>query len=348
MDQQYYLNLAASGLKMPIGTDLALHEQSDVPAIIVDGERLGKVLEIAANNWKTPLAFTLMDLTLEKDLILSRIGIPADQREQFHFSTTPSPDMLAKVAIRGNYSQRIKANLGALTYVATKTKLVPVGMTIGPFSLMTKLLSDPITPVFMAGSGTKAEEDPEVQMVETILEMGCQIILESMEAQAKAGAKAIIIAEPAANKAYFSPIQLDAGSDIFKRYVISFNKRIADRIRALGMDLLFHCCGELTDGMVKDFTTLEPRLLSLGSSRKLWEDAAIVPKNIVLFGNLPTKKFYSDSLITAEQAATLSRELLANMRKVGHPFILGSECDVLSVPGASETIKNKIYAMLNV
>jgi hypothetical protein len=34
------------------------------------------------------------------------------------------------------------------------------------------------------------------------------------------------------------------------------------------------------------------------------------------------------------------------MRDVGHPFILGSECDVLSVPGYEQTIKAKVEEFL--
>jgi hypothetical protein len=36
------------------------------------------------------------------------------------------------------------------------------------------------------------------------------------------------------------------------------------------------------------------------------------------------------------------------MRGTGHPFILGSECDVLHVPEAAETIRRKVEAMLTV
>jgi hypothetical protein len=31
-----------------------------------------------------------------------------------------------------------------------------------------------------------------------------------------------------------------------------------------------------------------PVILSLGSSRVLWEDAQLVPKHVVLYGNLPS------------------------------------------------------------
>ena len=87
-------------------------------------------------------------------------------------------------------------------------------------------------------------------------------------------------------------------------------------------------------------------MMSLGSSRMLWEDAVLVPNSTVLYGNLPTKKFYSDSLVSVEDVKSLSAELNKRMCATGHPFILGSECDVLSVPGAEATIKAKVDAFL--
>ena len=91
---------------------------------------------------------------------------------------------------------------------------------------------------------------------------------------------------------------------------------------------------------------MDPAILSLGSSRLLWEDAALVPKTTVLYGNLPTKQFYSDQLVSVAKVQQLSRDLTRRMREVGHPFILGSECDVLSVPGSEQTIKAKVAAFL--
>ena len=34
------------------------------------------------------------------------------------------------------------------------------------------------------------------------------------------------------------------------------------------------------------------------------------------------------------------------MRQVGHPFVLGSECDVLSVPGCEHTLHEKAMAIV--
>lgn len=65
MPREFYLSLAERGLRMPIGTDLVLHEKDDVPGILVDGYRLGQVVEEAARRYRTPLAVPHMDLMIK-------------------------------------------------------------------------------------------------------------------------------------------------------------------------------------------------------------------------------------------------------------------------------------------
>ncbi len=93
-------------------------------------------------------------------------------------------------------------------------------------------------------------------------------------------------------------------------------------------------------------SAVDTAMISLGSSRLLWEDAALLPKSTVLYGNLPTKQFYSDELCSVAKVRQLSDTLLQRMRASGHPFILGSECDILSVPGSEQTIKRKVEEFL--
>ncbi|WP_428940121.1 uroporphyrinogen decarboxylase family protein [Fontivita pretiosa] len=348
MDRGYYLNLAARGLAMPVGTDLVLREHADHEAILHDGARLGAVLAEAARRYGTPLALPVMDLTLEKAALLQMLGVPADEVAQYHFSQCPGDEVIERVRrhLSDPSDPRLQANIDAIRFIRDQTDLIPVGMTIGPFSLMTKLLADPITPLFMAGSGVTAADDEEVRTVERVLELSTLIILRSISRQIQAGARLIFVAEPAANVAYISPKQIEAGSDIFDRYVMRYNQRLKSLMNAWGVDLFFHCCGELTTWMVQRFTQLDPAILSLGSSRKLWEDARVVPPTTVLYGNLPSKKFYSDELCTRDDVMRMARELREKMSAVGHPFILGTECDVLSVPGCEKKIMGKVQAML--
>jgi uroporphyrinogen-III decarboxylase len=341
MKREFYLDLARSGLRMPIGAHLVLREHADADEILLDGPRLGAVVAAAARRFATPLAFPLMDLTLEKTALLAARSIPAADINAYHFRDA-AIDGCATPLI-----PRMRATCAAIQYLAGRADLLAVGMAIGPFSLATKLVADPITPVFLAGAGATAAEEAEVRLFERVLEVGQDVILEYLRAQIEAGAKAIIICEPAANQVYFSPKQLAQSYAVFERYVLAPNRRVRRLLADAGVDLIFHNCGELFAGMLERFTTLDPAVLSLGSSRVLWEDAARVPKTTVLYGNLPTKRFYSDALLSLAEVRRIKRELSRQMDATGHPFIMGSECDVLSVPECERTIQAKVDEFLN-
>lgn len=343
-----FLDYARAGLRFPIGTDLVLRDHPDAEEILLDGSRLGQVMVEAAERYRCPLALPVMDLTTEKaDLLHTFFGVSVEDSLTYHFDGPLTDEEMNRVLseLSRPLTPRLQANVEAVRTVATEGIRMPVGMAIGPFSLMTKLIASPIEPVFMAGMGMTGEDEEEIALVERTLKLATAIILRSLSAQVEAGAKAVFVAEPAANVAYISPNQLEAGSDVFDRLVMTYNRQITDYLHSKGVHLLFHCCGELVSPMLEAFCSLKPSLLSLGSSRNLAEDAKQVPDDIVLYGNLPSKKFYSNNLITVQQVTEMAHQLESAMRDANHPFILGSECDVLSVPGAEEAIKAKVAAM---
>jgi len=341
MSREFYLDLARKKHRVPVGTHLALHRHADPEAVMLDGNRLGAVIAEAAAQFATPLAIPLMDLTLEKAALLLAYGVPESSIAAFHF--TEPPEILPCISL----TARMNATCGALTYIAKiHPELVPIGMGIGPFSLMTKLISDPIMPVFLAGNGFTAEDEPEISLAERLLAVGERVIHRYLDAQIDAGAKAIFICEPAANLVYFSPKQQEeTGYAMFERYVMEPMRRLAALLGARGVDLIFHDCGELTEEMLRRFGTLGACVISLGSSRNLWEDAALIPKDTVLYGNLPSKRFYSSGLSAAE-VSRMADALSLKMENARHPFILGTECDVLSVPGSEVEIMRKVDALM--
>jgi len=349
MLRRQLLDLASQGHRVPIGADLILHQHADAEATLRDGARLGAVVVETAARFRTPLAFPIMDLRLEKAELLRFFGVPAGEVEKFHFAAAPTAEQRHEYARRAREvepSERVAANLGALRHVAQQPGLLPVGMCIGPFSLTTKLMADPITPVCMAGAGIGAEDDAGVALLEACLELSLACVLAQVERALDAGARAVFVAEPAANQVYFSPLQLAGGSDIFERCVMAPNRRIAELLASRDADLLFHCCGEITDSMLEAFGSLRPSLLSLGCSRRLWEDAVRVPKDTVLYGNLPSKLFYSDETMPLSRVTEQSADLAARMAACGHPFILGTECDTLHVPEYAATIRAKVDCLL--
>jgi len=349
MNRQFYLDLAARGLRMPIGTDMVMNEESEPEKIRNNGAKLGRVIERAARRWGTPLAVPLMDLRLEKFDLLALAGIPEAEAESCHFNKPLDEATLAMLCAE----QTVPLCLGSrardegLSYIATLPDLIPVGMAIGPFSLTTRLLADPITATAMAGSGVETEDSNEVKLLWQCLRVSEAAVLRSVRSQIRHGARAVMICEPTACTAFISPRQIKAGSNLFERLVMEPNLRLKAALEAAGCDLVFHDCGELIDPMVEAFANrLHPVILSLGSSRKLWEDARLVPHDVVLYGNLPTKSFYSDGAMPIEEVLRRTDELIANMAACGHPHIVGSECDVLFVAEAQETIAKKVDGMM--
>jgi len=140
---------------MPIGTDLVMHEETEPEKVRNNGAALGRVIERAARRWGTPLAVPLMDLRLEKIDLLALAGISATEAESYHVTAPLEETALATMC--GEQTVPLcpgsSARDEALTYIRTQQDLIPVGMAIGPFSLTTRLLADPITAAAMAGSG---------------------------------------------------------------------------------------------------------------------------------------------------------------------------------------------------
>ncbi len=278
MDRQFYLDLAAGGLRMPVGTDLVMHQGNEPERVRNDGAALGRVIERAARRWGTPLAIPLMDLRLEKMDLAAMAGVPVTEAEAFHFTaplTKAELDALCGVQTV-ELCAGSRARDEALAYIKTIPDLVAVGMAIGPFSLTTRLMADPISVAALAGSGVEEDESDEVKLLWQCLRMAETAVLRSVRSQIVHGARAVMICEPTACTAFISPRQMKAGSDIFERLVMEPNLRLKAVLDEAGCDLIFHDCGELIDPMVEAFANrIHPKMLSLGSSRKLWEDARL-------------------------------------------------------------------------
>ena len=74
--------------------------------------------------------------------------------------------------------------------------------------------------------------------------------------------------------------------------------------------------------------SLKPLIISLGSSRKLWEDEPYIDSETIIYESA-FEKFFSDVEISEEAVYELALELLTKMKGTCRPYILGTECDVL-------------------
>ena len=85
MNRNFYIDLALNGLRMPIGSDLVLKEKADHEQRLFNGKLLGEVIVETAKRFNTPLAFPLMDLTVEKEWLVALLGIPRNNIREWHF-----------------------------------------------------------------------------------------------------------------------------------------------------------------------------------------------------------------------------------------------------------------------
>ncbi|NUQ70745.1 MAG: hypothetical protein HUU17_07975 [Chthonomonadales bacterium] len=347
MSRDFYLDLAAQGHRVPLGLDLILRQYLDFDAILQDGERLGAVIVEAARHYRTPIALPLLDLTVEREEFLTGLGAPADERVAFRLRAPLTADDQAGIeaTMLSGINPRTRANLRALRVVASADGLLPCAVITGPFTLMTRLIADPVTAIYSMAAGAAAEDDPEVHTMLTALEAAVRMACIAADRQIEAGARLCIIAEPSFSTVYFSPRQLRRGSDILDRLVVGSLKPVSDIIEARGADIMLHCCGALTPPMVSALGRLHPAILSLGSSQVLWDDALLLPSDIVLYGNLPSDAFHTDDL-TIDGVLFAAREIETRMRDIGRPVIVGTECDVLRAPGYEEVVTSKVHAFL--
>ena len=89
MDRSFYIDLARDRRRLPLITHMVLHEKEDPESILRDGERLAAVMLETAERLGSPMAFPVMDLSLEKDILLQTMGVPAEATAAFHFDSAP-------------------------------------------------------------------------------------------------------------------------------------------------------------------------------------------------------------------------------------------------------------------
>ena len=85
MDRDYYLQMAKAGTGMVLATDLVLKEKANHEELLNDGDELGKIILESANRYDLALALPFMDLSLEKQWLLTLMGIENSKIEKFHF-----------------------------------------------------------------------------------------------------------------------------------------------------------------------------------------------------------------------------------------------------------------------
>ena len=176
---------------------------------------------------------------------------------------------------------------------------VPVACVCGPFS---------------RARGADAETPWPQRLVEAE-----SAVAREIRSLAVAGSPAIVVEEPELN--------VSTLPQPFESVVLEHYARLREVFLDARVDALLQVTGVLTRDHVSGLArALHPAVLSLGPSRPLCEDVALVPKDIVLHGNLDSSLFTGSMDDLTRHALRLRRE----MRATGHPHLLGTDGSALT------------------
>ena len=196
MESTLYMQIAEDGLAMPLATNMVLHEEAseaDIERALSNGEELGRCpCASRPPLWSTSRHSSYGPQARKRTAFAGpwpRTG-PAPG---FHFKQAPTATEVQAMitALAAPLPPALKAQVDAVRFVVRSAPdLVPCAMTIGPFSLMTTLLEDPISAVYLASTGATANDEPAVALLDVALELSMRAVERSLRAQLDGGGEA--------------------------------------------------------------------------------------------------------------------------------------------------------------
>ncbi len=278
--------------------------QSTIQDIILYPERQFDAIWALIERFNPPVAFPLMDLTVEASGLGLHVEYPEDDVAFVRKHPLRVGDDLSGLKDKNLLdAPRVKNYLSVIEKMASRFSGLPGGFVIGPLSLGGLLMGvENLALAFL--------DAPE--FVRNLLEILSEKLANLAVEQEKAGAQIVAVLEPTAM--IISPAQ-------FKDFVKPAVARIFERLS--GMSLL-HICGfasHLVDAMA--LTGAHGLSLDFQVDLSLAED--LVPPDIVLWGNLdPVGVFLKG---TPESVFSDVQELLEKMNGYKN-FIPSSGCDL--------------------
>ena len=278
--------------------------QSTIQDIILYPERQFEALWALIERFNPPVAFPLMDLTVEASGLGLHVEYPEDDVAFVRKHPLRLGDDLSGLQeIDLLDAPRVKNYLQVIEKVASRFSGIPGGFVIGPLSLAGLLMGvENLALAFL--------DDPD--FVKSLLDILSEKLAALAAEQEKAGAQVVAVLEPTAM--IISPEQ-------FRNFVKPAVGRIFERLA--GMSLL-HICGfasHLVDSMA--LTGAHGLSLDFQVDLSLAED--LVPPDVVLWGNLdPVGVFLKG---TPESVYNEVQALLEKMKGYDN-FIPSSGCDL--------------------
>ncbi|HHU64268.1 MAG TPA: methylcobamide--CoM methyltransferase [Clostridiales bacterium] len=261
------------------------------------------LLEII-NEFNIDIIMPFIDLTVEAEAL----GIPIT----FHENESPNVDVhpLTKAeelkdykAPNPNTGGRMAVFVSVVKLLKNNTDKIVGGLVCGPFTL---------AGLMMGAEKLALNTLMEPDFCKKTMDFATSAILPYAKAQIKAGADFIILLDPTA--VLLSP-------KLYDKFVTPSIKQI---IKELEVPVVIHTCGNTTN-IVPNMCRTGAQGLSLDGMVDFGKLSTIVPKDVVLIGNIDPVRIMSNA--TPDRVYTATMDLLENMKNVPN-FILSTGCDL--------------------
>lgn len=276
-----------------------------VEEVLKSSEKQVEVFRLMDEHPQMGAVVTFMDLSIEAEQFGSPIrfsDIEAPSVERPIIDEESSLDELHPEV----KSKRMLTNIDAIRKAATELKKPIIAGAIGPFSLAGRLmeLSELMIQCFI-------DPDRVHQLIKTVTEL----ILSYIKELKKAGAKGVIMAEPAAGL-------LDP--DSFSKFSNHYVRKICDEVCSEEFLFIYHNCGPIMP-LLSEIVQIKADGFHFGNAVELDKVIVSVPKDRLVLGNIDPVGVLNK--MNSAEIKEQTKILLKKMEKYPN-YICSTGCDV--------------------
>ena len=300
---------AAKKLPMPILSFPGIQINGiGVSDLVNSSKNQAECMKAVASRWNTLASVSLMDLSVEAEAFGSPVRFFEDEVPATTDAIVTDMESLDKLKIpevgavrTGEYVKTISEAKKLIT-----DRPVFAG-AIGPFSLSGRLMD--LTEIMVL-----CYEEPE--LVHGVLEKATQFLIAYNTALRNSGADGIVMAEPAAG--LLSP-------SLISEFSTPYVKRIISAVETENCVFIYHNCGNNTIQLIDSILDTGARAFSFGNIIDLSEMLPLIPKDLIVMGNIDPAGQFRNGTPESVREATLD---LLNKCAEYPNFILSSGCDI--------------------
>lgn len=279
-----------------------------VSDLISDSSLQAKGMKMIANRVNSLAAVSMMDLSVEAEAFGSTVRVSGQEVPTITGRIINSLEDAQNIVVPDVFSGRTGLYVEAIREACQLIVDRPVfAGVIGPFSLAGRL---------MDVSEIMINCYVEPKLVYETMEKTTQFIINYINEYKKTGASGVIMAEPLTG--LLSP-------ELAAEFSNPFVKKIVDAVQDDKFIFIYHNCGNNTIQMIDSILSIGATAYHFGNAINIKEMLKLIPKNIIVMGNVDPSSQFKDGTVDSIKEKTKS---LLEECSAYNNFVISSGCDI--------------------